>query len=279
MKNHTRYRYLLFLGFLFLVSACEVKTGVDADTSAPDRFAGKTKITGPKVNGAWQTPCLSDGTYTSTRMTLSFSGNKFQRKTDKFKDQYCQTLSDSDKFSGDYIFSSKYKDGSFNINYAIDLKNGWTQYLEEKLFVDKDVLYTSQYVPGEDAPLYRDRPMKLNGWTPKTCENYAGEYKSQDENLTILQVGCESMSINSNIYLPDGVERYYRNGQMKVSFFKELFRREYRNYSQESIMEQWSFQTRPCNIVNPDQSRYLTKEVWINGSYSYNDCSYYNRIK
>jgi len=282
--------------FISLLGACSVKSKGGDNTPPPqDKFRGKTRVQGPPVEGAWSSSCVIDH-YQSRKWSIVFAGETFSRIQEVFSDQYCQTSKEKNIAAGVYIFSAIFTDGSFEISYAIDIGSGWTQFVEEKLLIESGVLYISDYRSGETAPIVRGMPMlKEQTGTPNpnpvkpTCQNYTGQYQMNDQLFRIDQKDCQKINWSylpdyynpegkSITYTMDGVERNYDGQNMKASFANDLLKLEYQN-SNRQIIEIWSFQKKPCNLSNPSGEEYLTRDVWIDGKASPDNCDFYAKQK
>jgi len=162
--KHDFLKAMKALGILTLVyqlAACSVTAGNGEAPPAPnpDKFGGKPRVAGPAVEGTWKSDCVKDY-YESRRWTMSFSGDAFSRSQETFSDTECKISKTPKTFAGTFIFSVAFADGSYEVNYAVDLGNGWTQFMDEKLMVANDSLYVSNFYSGESAPLVYTMPMK-----------------------------------------------------------------------------------------------------------------------
>lgn len=283
------------IAIFVLLAACNIKSKVgDQPPPTKDKFPGKPRVQGPVVEGAWSSNCVVDY-YQSKKWSLSFAGDTFTRTQEIFNDQYCKTSKEKKIESGSYIFSHTFPDGSFEINYAIDLGSGWTSYVDEKILFENNILYISNYVSGEAAPIVRNMPMMKDLTSPPpapvpvtpTCQNYSGQYQINAELFKIEQKDCKEINWSylptyfnpegrTIIYKMDGVERIY-DGKSRIASFKDgHFKLEYQE-SNHLIIEVWSFQKVPCNLSNPSGEEFLTRDVWIDGKESSDHCAFYSK--
>lgn len=288
-----------------LLGACSLKSsggGSGGGNPKPDPFSGKPRVQGPAIEGAWTSACYTTA-YESSKWKLQFTGDKFERSQENFSDTKCQTSKEKSHFIGSFIFSLQFPDGSYEINYAADLGSGWTQFLDEKLFLEGETLYFSNLVTGEGAPLIRRAPFKKDGSEttkptpnptpvpapiPSSCQNYSGRYQMNSSLFEITQKDCTQIKWETQPtyynpqgkvvnYIPDGIEREYDTNKMKVSFEKGLLKFEYQ-MSSHLVVEVWSFQKRPCHLSNPSGSDYLTRNVWVDGKEDSGRCSFYSKF-
>ncbi len=117
------------------------------------KFGGKPVIEGPEVEGRWLSGCFYNYFSTYAVIEINFTGNKFVRTKTTFDNSSCSLNPNVREHKGTFAFVGKYDDGSYEISYGIDLGNGWTQYLDEKLLKDGNEIYVSEFSVGEDAEL------------------------------------------------------------------------------------------------------------------------------
>lgn len=155
---------ILVLGSLLASCSAKVEGG-DAPAAPYDIFGSKPRVDGPAVQGKWESLCVADFSR-SQKWTLTFESNGFSRVQETFEGQNCEKSKVKTTYSGLFIFSKQYTDGSYEINYAVSLGAGVTQFLDEKLLLEDDTLYISDMIPGELAAVIRSVPMR----TPSSPE-------------------------------------------------------------------------------------------------------------
>ena len=127
---------------------------------------------------------------------------------------------------------------------------------------------------------------------PDKCADYTGSYQVNSDNFQIKQTACSQVdwitlptfndpSTYTTAYIPDGVARTYDKVNISTYFTNDpipgTLTQQYKNANGRLIVQRFSFQTAPCNLANPDGQTYLTKEVWIEGDWSFDDCKFWAR--
>jgi len=292
--SNSQTKRFLFIGVALLVSACSVKGGDNGAPLTSDPFNGKTRIAGPQVEGEWASGCVLGSGGTHRQVAIKFQGGKFERVETDYSDSACLQSAKTTAFKGTFIFSKQNADNSYQIEYAIAMDNGWTQLTEEKLILENDDIFISEFQIGELATVNRQMPLKKKtgptpiSTAPTDCLNYSGRFMMNTDDFEITQTSCAQVAwadqptyFNNNpqtlTYIADGVERTYGKRIRKVYFENQLLNFSYKNSSNQNVVEKWSFQKKPCNLYNPDGSDYLTRAVWIDGQYSSRSCAFWSR--
>ena len=140
------------------LSACGVK--VDSAGDMPPIPENKG-IPGPVITGTWRTDCISDLMSSSYKMIEStFRNSSVSRKTQFYRDFNCTQMSDEKTQNGTFKYVAKDKDGSYTIEYRMDLGNGWHSLPKEKILLDGDILYISDFVIGQTVTKSAMFPMQ-----------------------------------------------------------------------------------------------------------------------
>lgn len=147
--------------------ACSAKVS-DVISDTPPRanegfYDSKPTIQGPKVQGHWQSACnRKPGSSTYRKFDIVFSKGTVERLEKVYADIACATPGTAIiKSQGRFRFIEKYTNGSYNIEYAFDEGSGITSYPQEKLAIDGDRLFISNYAVGDLATVLESEPLFL----------------------------------------------------------------------------------------------------------------------
>ena len=132
---------------------------------------------------------------------------------------------------------------------------------------------------------------------PSTCVDLTGRYQMNTDLFNLKQRGCEELTWNTEqtyynpastyIYRADGKERVVSDdGKSKVyetAYYSDAgFTSERKTLSggKTSISKKvYYFTNKPCNLMNPDGSQYLTQETFVDGALKSSSCVFWKQIK
>jgi hypothetical protein len=144
----------LFLGGLaWQVSACTAKIEGGGSTDAPpslNRFTDShATIQGPAVSGTWKSKCVEARFGTGSRQILvTYTKDHVQKIQTNYTDSNCKMLKGPTLTNGIYRFIDKDADGGYTVEYNLDLGNSVHSHTQEKLWLENDQLFLSDYAVG-----------------------------------------------------------------------------------------------------------------------------------
>lgn len=157
MKQLNLFMSAAAVALAFSVSACGVKVE-GGDTPVIPENKG---IPGPNITGSWRSDCIPDTMSSSYKIIEStFRKSSVSRKTRLYRDYNCTRMTDEKTQNGTFKFIGKENDGSYTIEYRMELGNGWHSLPKEKVVLDNDVLYISDFVIGQDVRKQSMYPMQ-----------------------------------------------------------------------------------------------------------------------
>ena len=110
------------------------------------------------------------------------------------------------------------------------------------------------------------------------------------DNFTVTQTGCSDVTFTYSFmdpsvapvvvdYIPDAVTRIYSAQAQAAAWTGTSLTLSSTDGQGNVTVIQYSFQTVPCNLYNPDGSNYLTSETWVNGVYDQSSCQFFEPIQ
>lgn len=140
-----RSKDLLCAAVFCVLAACAPKAKLD--TPAPVQDKG---IPGPNIQGQWISDCEPSGSGSGYRvLDVTYGAEDVSRKAHSYHDNQCQHLAKTDVQAGTYKFIESHRDGSYTMEYRIPVGNGWSALPKEKVLLENDTLYLSDFVIGD----------------------------------------------------------------------------------------------------------------------------------
>lgn len=156
------------------LSACSVSASGGEEIPLPiptpaanaEQTFEKPAIPGPDVAGKWISSCVKNYFTDGTRkLTVQYEKSKFTYTKEEFSDQSCTTISNTEQFGGPYQFSQQNPDNEWVIDYNYKIGNVIYHLSGQKLQLEGDTLYLSEFAFGT-VKVNRDMPFKKEGATP-----------------------------------------------------------------------------------------------------------------
>lgn len=158
MKQLNLFMSATAVALALTISACSVKMDGGGEVPAVPEAKG---IPGPNITGSWRSECIPDTLSANYKIIEStFRNSAVSRKTRYYRDYDCTRMSDEKTQNGTFKYISKDGDGSYTIEYRMDLGNGWHSLPKEKIVLDGDVLYISDFVIGQQVRKQSMYPMQ-----------------------------------------------------------------------------------------------------------------------
>lgn len=275
------------------LAACSAKVEGDAASPAPIKEAFENKIKGPDVEGVWTSTCLYDsfeGAYKVMR--AEFKGATLQRSSNLYSDNGCKQISKKVEVKGIFRWAQTTTYGGFQVDYKLDLGNGWTSNTKEEVFVDKDVMYLSEYRVGFGF-IDKSFPMKRSTSTPseKACSDFTGVYFSNGY-MAISQKQCAELywqELNSDltpaktpdVFVTDKVPRQSGNSFMASYFAGSSFILEIQKSGRSTTVLKFKIESvdQACGIHLGGVKTILLRKGYVNNVEDVDYCSYWEKLK
>ena len=261
----------------------------------------KDSVSGPDVTGAWSSACVASPFQSNQwrKMAIQFATDHVTHVYGEYSDAGCTTSTRLENYSGLFHYIAKNSDGTFEIEYRFDLKNGVSEIIEEKLLLANNQLFVSNFVYGDSADVMRDLPMALGGTqtttpppapqpeptqpAPASCVKLAGTYQMNSDYFTLTQASdCSSVVWNwvypaasTTTLQTDGVVHGVNNQNVKAYYVANNLMVETTDASGNIEKDQYDMNTSPCNLANPDGTMYLEKVVTYNGTVQPDQCQFW----
>lgn len=249
----------------------------------PDVF-DHAAVAGPNVIGTWQSGCVANAFGSGYRKAQIqyVDPSNFNYKNDLYSDRACTNQTKEETHAGLYQFSQKLSDTQWVIDYNY-VENGVTYMMDgQKLETAGDTIYITEFLFGT-LDVTHDVPFTKAGSAPASCQNYAGTYQMNMDLITITQNGCSEVKWAYDggatyDYIVDG-QAHSVNGVLTTAAFdsKGQLNVSSANSSGQLMNQIFSYQTTPCHLANPDGTSYLTRDVYVNGTWSFDSCAYWNK--
>lgn len=164
MKS-TLFKFLIIACLSSALAACSTEiSGGSGDGGgnpwAKEKFMDeRDTIPGPQWSGHWASNCYKLGEAKFRRWDFNVADTTIVRTQTLFNDAACTQVLKEDRLSGRYRFVAVFKDGGWNIEYAFDAGGGFTSYPQEKIKVESDRIYISNFFLAEEGMLLTSEPL------------------------------------------------------------------------------------------------------------------------
>ena len=139
-----------------------------------------------------------------------------------------------------------------------------------------------------DSPAHSPIPAPQPKPFPTSCVNYNGKYQVNADLIQITQKNCEEVVFTqlptywnpetvTKKYIPDGLDHNVGDVVAKAEFQLEHLWITVNYPDRRTLTTRYSFQQKPCNLMNPSGELFLTSETWVNGVYSQDKCKFWSK--
>lgn len=165
---------LIVLHAIIGLSACSATVSDDGQSqptqigeSVNEKFMDeRNTIQGPTWIGHWLSDCVRIKDDSFRRWDLLVTEKTISRKEILFTNAKCTEGKNEKTSLGRYRFIDSFKDGSWNIEYAFNLPNGITSFPQEKIKLENNKVYLSNFYLADFGYLLTDEPLHLVIDTP-----------------------------------------------------------------------------------------------------------------
>lgn len=291
-------KIILYAGVLALLSACSAKIGDDKGSGpTPDDqqkwASSKQTITGVNIDGDWTTSCISfKYSSGSKKLDISFTNGDVKREYNEYSDEHCTQPSYTENYQGQFRFIDKFDDSTYSVEYRLDVGNNITYFPIEKIQLTNNLLYTSLFNGDDAAPVVLDMPLIKKSELKQTnnCENFAGEFQMNSDHFTIEQNKCLALKFSIDdyprsdkvlTYITDGMPRQVEGSLIckpqKAYFKDKLFVIEFVSDKGNHTVHEYSYKTKPCDLMNPSGEQFLERKIFIDGIEQKHQCDFWAR--
>jgi hypothetical protein len=146
---HSLVKGVCFLSAVVTLSGCSVKmNGGGGSPAKPQEVQELQELQGPDISGTWESGCEVDDSG-SKQLVVTYVNKKIARRSLMFSDRYCSSLKYDIVESGSWRYAEAHKDGSFTVEYVVATGNNQPAFAREKVLLDGDTLFVSDYVVGD----------------------------------------------------------------------------------------------------------------------------------
>ena len=135
------------------LAACSAKVSSDGGAGAPAPSAPapfQDKVKGPSLEGNWVSDCRSGYASDYYQLKYAIVSQKIHWEKNEFSDSACKIQTHHSEMDGEFRFSQKFANGSYELEYHFAIENGYS-ITGENVRLTEGVLFVSEFYLGEQS--------------------------------------------------------------------------------------------------------------------------------